>query len=355
MNLFRNRTAPAETPPPKKRKKVPQDALEWCREAEKAEEEGDWSRAVVCYRRALQLAPFCTEIREAFENALEQQIMEALPQILAKGDKAFGPLFAMQTGAKRDSEPSAVKIPAARRSSTTHARHTTPGGYLRKLAFPLTLGAAALVTGAGLYAAASAATFIGRFFGNESLPAISESRMPTELMERLSAANEMLTAEDAEKAVAALRSAKKDFPSHAAQIDPALARALRVQGIRARSTNNPANAAEAFREVAQLDPGNSLNWIDLGRTLRDHARSNALSKNPAKQRELLTEAEQAYHRALDISSTDAAALLGLAQVYDAKNDRVKATEAYERLAASAPESSREGEAARTALMSLRRR
>lgn len=359
MNLFRTHNSTAESPLPKKRKKVPQDALEWCQEAEKAEDGGDWSRAVVCYRRALQLAPFCTEIREAFENALDQQIMESIHKHLPKDDVLFAPLFGLTPAGDEDDEekakPAAKKAaPAPPRRATTR-RNDPPRFTLRRLAMPMVFGAAMLLTGAGLYAAASAATFIGKLFGNESLPTISEPQMPAELLGRLSAANEMLTAEDAEKAVAALRDAKEDFPTYGEQIDPALARALRVQGIRARSTNNPADAAAIFREVAELDPGNSLNWIDLGRTLRDHARSSAMTRNPAQQRELLAEAEKAYQEALEISSNDTAALLGLAQVYDAKNDRVRATEAYEKLAAAAPESSREGEAARTALMSLRRR
>jgi tetratricopeptide (TPR) repeat protein len=380
MKMFRFHSPAAE--PTRKKKRVPQDSAEWREEALAAEENGDWSRAVVCFRRALGMAPFCLEVREAFEDALEEQIfaegvsLEQVLQSMAEVEAAVADEQRLardfdEFGASDDQvaefqeelveeEPErATRAPAKaapRRAKTATTPARQPAWWTgRRLGMAGAFAVAVLLTAGTLFSVVAAASYVRDALGGRSLPELTSSNeLPSEVSAIVSDAGTLLQQGKASQAVETLRGARVKYPDHAEVLVPSLVQALRVLGNEELRSRDYADAAAAFREATEADPQNSLNWIDLGRALRNQARSNDMAGQPSRQREVLAEAEESFHRALALSTNDSVALYGLAQVYDAKNDRNEAVKTYEKLVAVAP-STFEGQMAKTALAQLKRR
>jgi len=347
----------AETPKTPRKPRIPQDAEGWCREAAAAQDQGDWTRAVVCYRRALQQAPLCSEIRTAFEYAIEQQIYDAQPDL---ANASAPPIRAPQREElepedEDDFEPPA-RATAPKRGPAPIVMHRprAGGGFpARRMAMAAALVGGMVLTAGGLYGAVAAVTWIKGAMSS-SLPTIAEVKLPEDLNKSLVRANAELASGNPADATKTLQVALNSFPDYEKQIAPALAQALRVRGAGEMRDRRYDSAAGFFNDAAEADPSNEQNWIDLGRAKRDQARSPAAAKDTARQRALLGESENAFSRALAIKPGDTAALYGLAQVYDARNNRKLASETYEKLVALAP-SSAEGQLARTALAQLKKK
>ncbi len=334
------------TPPPK-------DAESWCREAEAAEEAGEWSRAVVCYRRALRLAPFNRTIMACFAEAVEEQIrtVEHSAGRVRRLPLRSGTSSVQETPDPEELPAKTPRLPARRPS----ARGRAPGAaasLLRPLAFTGALGAVALlVVGMGALGVSAATGFVKGLFGEPDVTAAVVRQLPQEITSVVVEANELVVAGETSAAAEMLREARVRFSAHRDVLDPALAQVLRAAGAAESRAHHFASAADAYREAAQLHPDSPLNWIDLGRALRERARATS---NSSEREPLLREAREAYERALEISPGHAQALLGLAQVHDAAGQRGLAVETYLQLAEKSP-NTLEGQLAQTALQQLRGR
>lgn len=342
---------------------MPQNAREWREEALAAEEAGDWNRAVVCYRRALSQAPFCGDARAGLEKALEEQLLTegvTLDDVLRKMAEAEAAV-ARQHGDEEDddveefSEELEERIAPPRRRRPRKPARSAPAWVTgRRLALTGSVAIAVVLTVAGLFSVAAATSYIKSFFTSASLPEMTTvDELPSELNTMVAAANAMIGTGNPSEAAAKLRAAGERFPGYRETLVPSLVQALRAEGNAELRNGDYKAAAAVFREAADTDSTNDLNWIDLGRALWNQARSGNVAGSPADQRAILSEAESAFRKALALSPEDSAALYGLAQVYDAKNDRKEAVKTYERLVAIAP-SSFEGKMAVSQLEQLRR-
>lgn len=352
MNLFRQRASSTSN---SSSAKVPEDAIGWCQEASTFEELGDWTRAVVCYRRALQLAPFSGEIRGRFEEAIEQQInalevSQATVRRIANpnsNERRSDNIFRVDTEELEGTNDRPVSRIAGPKRSKTRSANLVFGS--RKGAWLGGVVLALVLTSAGLLAAVSSTGLI-RDFLSPSVT-VPPPGLPPQLELKLTEVNGALLGGNTESAIKVLLEARKDFPQQEAELNRLLSQAYRTLGAeKARARNYPA-AADAFGKAAAANQADALNWSDLGRSLREHARSSAVASNRQKRAQVLKDAEQAYLRARMISPRDMGAALGLAQVYDASNNRAKAIEVYKHIAEAAPGSA-EAEQARTALKQL---
>lgn len=370
MSLFTKKRRISNSP--SSGKKAPQTAEDWRFEAETAEEAGDWVRAVVCYRRALALSPFCTDLRLALEYALEEQILSEgmdRPRRSAARmkprffDSASSPANPVSREEFEDLdedefyEDEDEDLPPV--STPRRRTKAKKAGAARNLRRPILVGAACLaallVTSLILVAAVSVTGAIGNLFADEDLPSVAEVQvLPDELKTVMTDANRMLVSGKTDEAVSALRGAYDEYPQFESFLGPALVQALRASGNSNVRGGKFENASDAFREATQVDGQDAINWIDLGHSLRDLASVGDLRNQPSRQREVLSEAEQAFQRALALSPNDSSALLGLAQVYNAKNNRQEAVATYEKLVAIAPSTS-EGRKAELALQQLKPR
>ena len=365
MNLLKllwDPTTEDDDPDPGAGRKTPRDAESWCREAETAEEAGEWSRAVVCYRRALQLAPFNRTIKECFAEAVEEQI-RAVEQ--SAGRVRRMPLRPEAAAAREQAEPEDIPeepLPPRRRRAAAYSparkgssEAWSPGlgaRLLRPLVFTGALGAVALmVVGAGAIGVSAATGFVKGLFAEPDVTSAVVRQIPEEITTVIVEANELVAAGSTAEAAEMLREAREQHAGHLDVLNPALAQVLRATGAAEARAHRFGPAAEAYREAAELHSENPLNWIDLGRALRERARATGSS---SERERLVAEAEEAYQKALELSPDHAQALLGLAQVYDAGNQRGKAVETYVRIAEKHP-NRLEGQMARTALEQLRRR
>ncbi len=356
MKLF-SRSQEIEQAP--KRRKAPQTVDEWRAEAARAEQKDDWSRAVVCYRRALQLAPFSGELRQEFELALVEQIAMASPDLAVDPEAVI-----LENAEPRglDDEFEDVEedweVESAPRSKSKAARRParsyeppmilSAAGIVKMAA----VGLAIVVTGGGILLTVAATSWVGGLFKDESLPTVEVASLPEELTNKIQEANRLLAEGNSSKAADLLRDAAQDFPSHQESINISLAQTLRVEANKEFSNRRYSQAAKLFAEATDADPDNAMNWIDLGRAYREEA--HALSGNTSRQREKLEKAEKSYSKALDVSPDNSIAMSGLAQVYIEKNDRKNAIDYFEKVVALAPSSS-EGKLASQKLRELNKR
>lgn len=371
MRLFRASTDTEVKRP------IPRDAAGWILEAEEAEGREDYARAVVCYRRALEHAPFSRDIRDMFEEAVERQSHAVLTKRASKkkekpadqplqergestpsaGKKGLATLFHEDFGAEESKAVAAGKTLTSKEADTRQMRPRAPRAMGERRRRQVTLMAAAcaaiLLTAGSLAIAAAATRWIGGIFSNDPLPVVVETKLPEALLADMQKAEELLTRGKAADAAAILRTARTAHPQHTDEVGDALVQALRVAGAGRLRDRDYGEAAKLFREATELNPTMALNWIDLGRSLRDHGRSSAIAANTTRQREVLKQAEEAFKQALDINKDDAMALLGLAQVYDARNERQQAMKTYQRIVEVAPKSY-EFQLAEKALANLRK-
>ncbi len=370
---------------PSRKRRVPQDAEEWCAEGLKAEENSDWTRAIVCYRRAMAAAPFCTRARQLLEEAVEQQILEnGIPQremrrtyrLLAsidEGDEAAEPeraigladLYALaeQGSALEEDEDEEASETAGKAAGLLRpekkalprprvALHSFSKSRRWRTAAAVTLAVG--ITGGMLFGVAAATSYVRSVMTQQSLSSLtaSEPDLPPEVESKTAEATRLIQEGEPQQAAELLRDAVDQYPEHSDTLEAALVQALRAHGNAELRERRYASASEAFREATETAPAETNNWIDLGQALRNQARS--LSATSRDSRELLIEAESSFKKALALKSENTSALLGLAQVYAARNERREAVETYERLVAVAP-STFEGRMAQTALQQLRGR
>ena len=314
------------------RRSPPKKAQDWRVEAEKAAAAGDWSRAVVCYRRAMELAPFCNVARAEFEWALEQQV-DSSPR------RARRPQPASVVPVADEEAPAPAAAPQPRRKPVAGTRRAAakPRVPVQSLAIAATL--ALVLTVGGLWAAVHVAGAIG-YAGfaprDPDLTALAEEKAPpAELTAALGEANKLLAAGQTKRSIEKLRTALKDHPDFEDRIKPGLAGALRRQAQADSKAKKYDSAVTSLREVAELMPADESAHIALGAAYRDLART---TRDSARKRTVLTDAEKAYREAIKLDPENGEALLGLAQVLASRNDRKQATQAFEQVVALAPKS-----------------
>lgn len=334
--------------------RAPRSVADWWEAADLAEESGDYSRAIVCYRRALEIAPFNRDLRRAFCEVLNAQYIAE-----NGGDKRslLANLFKASPARNVDAEEDDFDAP----EDGAWEDRPSFGEVLADLmpnSRTVFVGASAMLavslTVVGIFAAGALSSAVGGIFNSDKLPSLVQPSLPAELESVLAEANTLAFDEQAEEAVEKLRDAKIAFPEHEKEINAALVTALRSYGSEQSRERRYIAAADAFREASQLAPERAINWIDLGRALRDEARIGSASNDMTRQRQVLDDAEAAFQQALKLAPNDPVAMFGLAKVYDARNNRSQAAETYETILQRAPDSTEAG-MARVALAQLRGR
>ena len=328
------------------------EARKWEQEARTACETSDWARAIVCYRRALQLAPFASELREAFENALEQQIREKL-----RREKA-GKAPAKRAAAVAEPDEDEDDFASAKPARSVRTRPTRDEGWGFTLPRQKTMLAAAclaaVLTMGGFFATAMATGWLRDKIETTGSSEVAAPAVPAALQAKLDMAATQLKAGRRDEAIKTYRDAAKAFPTESdTAVAPALADALEESGASNLKLKRYDSAIKALEEATDLQADKGLHWVNYGRALREYARSSSVTSSTRKK-ELLSKAEVAFNKALSLAPADSGALFGLAQVYDARSNRAKAMETYEKLVALAPESM-EGKMAKDNLAQIKKR
>ena len=389
MTLFHQTVANhPDTPQPR----VPTDAKGWCEQASVCEESGDWTRAVVCYRRAVQLAPFSAEIRERFEDAIEQQILAVTKGASKVRRVATEPPAARTRVAARQAPPPVRKasannlfkveddhegedeildehddideddellrprgIGATKKSASAASRHSSFNGkprYQRALRVGVIILAVTL-TSAGLVAAVGTSQMIkGMFTGGAAV--LPEGKVSAEIREVMNDANDLIDKGQYGEAVTLIESARQQHPRNVVELNGLMARVHRQQGNDAVRDKKYDIAAKSFAAATDADPQDTNNWISRGRALREQARTLSGSKNTTKRREALADSLKAFEKAIDLSPAYPAAYLGVAQVQEARANKTKAIEAYQQMIKIAPDSN-EARLAKDAIAQLQKK
>ncbi|MBI1290484.1 tetratricopeptide repeat protein [bacterium] len=338
------------------RRSIPRKAQEWCVEAEKAAAVADWTRAVVCYRRALEMAPFCQAIRDDFEWALEQQV-EAMPPVRAKRNPTPATVEVVAVEPEEEDEaPSRRAAPQPRAKSLPRAPKRRAGFPSRTLAIAACLAIAVTIAGIGI--AVGIAKMVGSaasgLDSRDLTGMVTGKTPPPELKTALMEGNQLLAAREPKRAAEKFRQAYKDHPDFAEQIIGGYVLSLRGLGASEMGDRRYEAAADAFEEATKVEPSNAANWLSLGNAYRELSRTSAIARDTKKKRTVLDDSEKAYREALKLEDGNGEALLGLAQVYSARNDRKLATQTFEKVVALAP-NSREGQQARRSLDELKKK
>ncbi|MCC6547023.1 tetratricopeptide repeat protein [Candidatus Sumerlaeota bacterium] len=378
MTLFHQTVANHPDAAPQR---VPTDAKGWCEQASVCEESGDWTRAVVCYRRAIQLAPFSADLREKLEDAIEQQILEATrggskvrrvatgvaaaaaaPRKLARPvppsvrKASANTLFKVEEEESRsddeietfdefDDEDDELLLPRGigsqrtqTKAATSPRRHTTFNGRPRSQRI-IRIGAVLLavsLTSAGLLAAAGTSQMIRGMFSGGS--AVLEDKVPAEVREIINEANGLVDKSQVVDAIKLIESGKLKYPRNTVELNRVLAGIYRRQGDAAMRDKKYETAAKSFSAAVAAEPEDFGAWISRGRALREHARTLTGSKNTTKRRAALSDSLEAFETARDLSPAHVSAYLGIAQVQEARANKAKAVEAYQKIVSVAPES-----------------
>ena len=369
MSVFRRLlNLPEEAPA---RKKLPADAAGWCAEAQVAEELGDWSRAVVCYRRALERAPYATDVREKFEMAVENQIRsvtkpnrdaelarqrqreairnEAAPAVGASPAvpvrtprKPLEPgVDEVRMGSRLD-RPLEI-LPASRRA-VANAKPSTQA--------IIAIAGAVLLTGGALYGAVVGARWVGGFFNAkpETLAQKARPSDPADLL--IAAAVADMEANRFTVALGDLRSGRTKYPDREIDFNVMIGSALSGrQRFLEKNSSSEKDIVASAREWTKEAAKSAEAWESLGRALARQARS---MKRTAARTAVLAEAQSALDASLKLSPNRPTALLELAKLYETRENKPKAAATYEKLLAYA-ESGPHADTARGALKSLKTR
>lgn len=225
LNIFRPSAA---QPRQATAARLPADARGWCDEAGACEETGDWTRAVVCYRRALQLAPFAADIRQRFEDAVEQQILAlergpAKVRRVASAGEAKNNLFKVEEDVDADFELPDPPKKRSVRPLTDAPPQDEQRAPLRKprnrnVVWIASACFAVLLTSAGR----GTSSIIRGFFGNGGAPLLAEAKLPKALTERIARADKLITEEKTDEAAMLLLAAQSEFPANEADINRVL-------------------------------------------------------------------------------------------------------------------------------------
>jgi Tfp pilus assembly protein PilF len=334
-------------------RKAPASLREWVQEARAAEEAQDWNRAVESWRRALEEAPFNTLVRGAYEECLEMAIraeMRAIPrrtEAPARIEPAAEPRRIFDEPTAAPAPAAAPRIPMGNVRQAPRRRGTSAG-----TGWAIAAGVAIFLTAGGLIASAIASGLAGRLLASSTAPVEAAApAIPEALTLKVKEAERLVATGSSSQAVEKLQAAARMFPDYEDAVLPVLGKAFAAQGERELKNRRFDKAIKAFEESTKSAPTATTSWTGLGRAFREQAKA---SKVPARQREILAKSEAAYRQALAVAPSDAAAMLGLAQTFDAKNERAKAADTYEKLLAMAPQSS-ESAIARTALKQMKKR
>jgi tetratricopeptide (TPR) repeat protein len=195
---------------------------------------------------------------------------------------------------------------------------------------------------------------LSRWVGEGANGPLQIVTLPPDLEQSLADASVALKAGEPARAITTLRAALEKHPEHKATVEPALARALRVEAGTHQRARRFDRAAVLFEEATRLDSDNVDNWIDLGLVRLEDARTRTASSQLTRKRELLSDAEKAFREAIARQEDSPVALLGLAESLALANDRRQAADTYERIVQVAAQSP-EAEKARRALTQLRKR
>lgn len=370
--------------------------------AETALDAGDLEMAIECYRAALELSPFNEELREGLADALMMQAEESTAARKKARRAAAAPPPQADTPRPRvrnaRTQQSVPRQPAPRpdagmaamdeyeaqqrrraRQQPLVARDSAPEvedefedtdeappppkrashaalrvpreakpRRARKSRFVL---ATAIYTALSLVLLGVAHGIITHAFDAAPLPEVPKvQQLPDAVAEALDLATRELSRGNPAGAITILERTLAEFPEHDVLLNGGLAQSLRALGNKQLDGREYARAAETFERATRVDPLNAGNWIELGRSFREHGRSVLIS-NSAEGARLLERARESYFRALEVAPDNPAALVGLAQVYLALNDRNKAVESYRKVLDTAPDSKEAG-LARTHLAML---
>jgi tetratricopeptide (TPR) repeat protein len=311
---------------------------------------GDWEHAVEACQSALRLAPFSVEWRQDYETALYEAVVAREEAKRGRSSTAGAPTGrpAARTIDPLDGVQAAAPRPRPRRPA--RQPWTIPAGV--RLAAVLVVALA--LTGGSLYAISAGTSALSRWVGEGANGPLQIVTLPPDLEQSLADASVALKAGEPARAITTLRAALEKHPEHKATVEPALARALRVEAGTHQRARRFDRAAVLFEEATRLDSDNVDNWIDLGLVRLEDARTRTASSQLTRKRELLSDAEKAFREAIARQEDSPVALLGLAESLALANDRRQAADTYERIVQVAAQSP-EAEKARRALTQLRKR
>jgi hypothetical protein len=382
-------------------------AEEWARRAVRARTEGAFELAVQCCREALRLAPMNPSYRglltEVLYDRLEsrprhqtaaptsQPRQAAMPAPMSWEDEApefeeefdepdfvmppsarerrtapplapaqqqrgngrmplpaprafaAAPLFPTSEMEEDEDHPQVVPMhdprvrpAAARRTQQQQARHQGMR-YARPAAITMAL----------IVLLGSAVFGVQALSGSGGSSAV---KLPPDLQARITESNKLLTSGDETKAVAKLKEAAGAFPEYGSVINENLVTALEAESARLITRREFTNAMKSLEEATTIEPANAKLWERLGHAGNELAKS---TRDASKKRTLIERSELAYRRSLERDEEYVPAMLGLAQIYQARNDKSKAIEYFEKVVDFAPKSS-EAKLANNTLSSLKK-
>lgn len=336
---------------------IPNPALtaeEWGRRAEKAYSRGQFDESIAACRAALRLSPFSVQYRELMAECLYEKIQPSrraakAPIAEPRASRPAAPTapVAPSPSSARPEESARPRVkvrpellPAARRGSVPALPWWTIG-----------IGVAVTVIGLSL-AGAGAVAFRNWLETREAAVATrsAEAALPEALAALMEGAGEDIAKGNPGRALAGLRNALVDHPRHRVVIEERLTAALLAEGTRLSKRREHAAALKTLREASTLSPADPAVWVAIGDASLQQGRA---TRDRTQQRRLYADAEQGFRKALERDAASPPALLGLAQVYSATNERQKAIERYEELLRTAPDS-REARDAQTQLATLRK-
>lgn len=275
--------------------------------------------------------------------AKSPRALEAATQAATQAKGLFDGLIDRASDEMRRSRRSQASASKAMRSETTSDASPPRVGFgpvhrpRRRF-----LMAAALYAGISLVLLGAAQGMISYVLRPAELPEIPTApSLPEEVTSALDRATQALAEADPRRAIGILEAVEEDHPAQYQLISGALARAWRSAGNQELDRRDYPKAAEAFGTATRLDPHNADNWIELGRSYREHGRS-LQSRDQRQAERLLVRAQDAYERALEVSKDDPAALIGLAQTLTFLGNRNDAVARYERVLELAPDSREAG-------------
>ena len=193
---------------------------------------------------------------------------------------------------------------------------------------------------------------VGGFFStkSETLQQIARPSDPADLL--IAAAVSDMESNRFTAALGDLRNGRKQFPDRAIDFNVLIGSALSGrQRFLEKNSSSEKDIVASAREWTKESSKNAESWESLGRALARQARS---MKRTATRTTVLAEAQSALDTSLKLSPNRPTALLELAKLYEARENKPKAAATYEKLLAYA-ESGPHADTARGALKSLKTR
>lgn len=363
-------------------------AEEWAKRAQRARAEGAYELAVQCGREAIRRAPMHTGFRELFTEILYERLEAPARQSLRGPAQLHRPAQAQRPSMdpagfdeqqpweepptrtqRTNRRPAAVAPPEESPSSTRRIPVPAPRSFAAAPLFPtgeieddFDYGEAPshaqpvphahpaaiprhrVRTASGramrplVVSILAVAILGGAVFGVHAIAGGRSNEgpaLPDALRVQITDANKAVLTGSESRGVSALRAALKDFPEHSRTINASLVVALEAEASRAISRKEYATAQKLLDEATTIDPESASAWEKLGVANHELARG---TKDATKKRIYLDSSERAFRRSLDRESESPKSLLGLAQVYQARNEREKAVQYFKAVLDTAPKS-----------------